>query len=107
MFGFFKRKKDNVGLKVYTLEPEKYCDIISHLTKDELKVYTEIVQGYRPNETATKLKLTKRNFNDYVCSIFKKLCVNSYRDLILKYGTAFNNMNNRNIKNTFREYERI
>ena len=93
MFGFFKRKKHNGKLEFYSVDLGKYNKIISNLTKEEQKIYTEIVQGARPSETVEKLKMKKNIFDRILKSIFKKLNVDTHKDLICKYGNTFNYVN--------------
>lgn len=93
MFKLFKKNKEIEGLKFCDINPSKYNKIISTLTNEEKKVYTEIVQGSDLNEISKELKIKKNSFNNCLKSILRKLNVKSYKDLIYKYGGTFNYLN--------------
>jgi len=92
MLEIFKKKQEVIKPR-YKMDLEEYNEIISTLTRQETKVYNEVVQGYNVEEIAKKLKLTKNTINSYMKVIFKKLNVHSKVELIITYGNIFNLVN--------------
>jgi len=88
-----KNKKENIITPKYKMALDEYEEIISTLTPQEKKVYSEVVQGYKVDEISKKLKLTKNTINSYMKEIFKKLDVHSKVELIITYGNIFNLVN--------------
>lgn len=96
MLKFFNKKQSR-NLPNCKMSVEEYNEIISLLTPQEKKVYSEVVQGYNVEEISKKLKLTKNTINSYMKVIFKKLNVHSKVELIITYGNIYNIVNEVNV----------
>ena len=112
MLDFLKKKKTDNNNSCETTEPEKmvsvqekedrfiklteeeYREIISTLTPSELRVYNEMVRGFKAAETAERLNLKKYTVDSYLKVIYKKLNVHTVVEMILTYGPMFNKINN-------------
>lgn len=76
------------------IDPDEYINIVSKLDSSEYKVYCEAVQGYHSKDISEKLKITIKIVDQYLKSIYLKLNVESFKDLVNKYGNTYNYVNN-------------
>lgn len=85
---------NNWRKKICKIDPDEYIKIISKLSSEEYKIYSEAVKGYVIEEISKKLNMNIKSIKSCLEHIYKKLNVSDFKGLVLEYGNTYNYVNN-------------